>query len=94
MQTTIDGLRAAKALVKTEPRKAILDALDLLTNPFLSRGHSAELSKILSACDGEERRIDRAIAFLNPPEFDHRYEPGAFGVCRRCGLDRHRGPGG
>jgi hypothetical protein len=25
--------------------------------------------------------------------FDHAYEPGAYGVCRRCGEEKHTGPG-
>lgn len=28
-----------------------------------------------------------------PRRYDHKYEPGAYGVCRRCGDERHPGPG-
>lgn len=24
-----------------------------------------------------------------PAHFDHKYEPGAFGVCKRCGGEKH-----
>lgn len=25
--------------------------------------------------------------------FDHKFEPGAYGVCRRCGEEKHPAPG-
>lgn len=31
--------------------------------------------------------VDELRAEANPRRFDHRYEPGAFAVCRRCGAD-------
>ena len=67
MQSTIKGLLAAKALVKTDKRKALLDAIDSLNNPFLPRVYQKPLFDILVACDSEARRIDRALAYLRVP---------------------------
>lgn len=27
--------------------------------------------------------------FIRPTQYDHSYEPGSYGVCRRCGGNRH-----
>jgi hypothetical protein len=29
---------------------------------------------------------------LTPRSYDHAYEPGAYGVCRRCGEEKHPNP--
>lgn len=38
--------------------------------------------------------IDAAIGAVpaEQEQWDHRYEPGAYEVCRRCGGERHPGP--
>ena len=39
-----------------------------------------------------KRFIAAAIRGRGQPEkhYDHKYEPGAYGVCRRCGGERHQ----
>lgn len=29
---------------------------------------------------------------MKPRHYDHRYEPGPYGVCRRCGQEKHPNP--
>jgi predicted transcriptional regulator len=31
----------------------------------------------------------QAKGLIEAPSFDHKYEPGAYGVCRRCGQEKH-----
>jgi hypothetical protein len=35
-----------------------------------------------------ENALTKALR-VQPKRYDHRYEPGAYGVCRRCGDEKH-----
>lgn len=36
--------------------------------------------------------VGQGNAPLKGPVFDHQYVAGPYGVCRRCGQDKHAGP--
>jgi RNA polymerase-binding transcription factor DksA len=45
------------------------------------------LGKVLDAVEDTHRKmLDR---LTKAKTYDHKYEPGAYGVCRRCGDERH-----
>lgn len=63
-----------------------------MTNPYcdlLGREY-ARLSKLKA---GDKIETDGGFTCLGGMAFDHDYEPGAYGVCRRCGEAKH-GPAG
>lgn len=96
--TARDILRLCHAFIDTDFFTLGSEDTDILMEA--ARRHGYRKPKNANGSKGRQffayvqkaaRQPERNIPHMpsRPTHFDHKYEPGAYGVCRRCGNEKH-----